>query len=121
MLKDLKLKSVFSILSVLYLIVGVGLLVMLIQSDFTLFHIGLLGALNLIAFYGLIREERWTIYLTVCLSLTGTIFGYTIIYAILQLPYRGLMETVLLLTMALYVVFSVISFFYIIIRRDRFR
>lgn len=121
MLSGLKLKSVISIFSILYLIIGVALLTMLIQSDFTLFHVGLLGALNLIAFYGLNRKDKWAIYLAVWLSLTGVVFGYTIIYAIFQLPNLGLTETVLLLAMALYVTFSVVSFLYIIIRKDKFR
>jgi len=120
-LRSLKLKSVFPIFSVLYLIIGLGLLIVLIQSNFTLFHVGLLGVLNLIAFYGLNRKRRWAIYLTVWLSLTGIVFGYTVFYATFQLPNLGLMGTALLLTMALYVAFSIISFFYVIIRRDRFR
>ena len=122
MLSRSKLKKpFFSIFSFLHVIIGVALLIVLIQSDFTLFHVGLLGTLNLIAFYGLNRKGRWAIYLTVWLSLTGIVFGYTIIYAIFQLPNLGLMETVLLLAMALYVAFSVISFFYVIIRKDKFR
>ena len=120
-LRSLKLKSVFSIFSVLYLIIGLGLLIVLIQSNFTPFHVGLLGVLNLIAFYGLNRKERWAIYLAVWLSLTGSVFGYTIIYATFQSSNLGLMETVLLMAMTLYVAFSVVSFFYVIIRRDRFR
>lgn len=120
MLSRLKLKKSVSF-SVLYLIIGVALLIVLIQSDFTLFYVGFLGAINLIASYGLKRKERWAIYLAVWLSLTGITFGCTIIYTTFQLPNLGLTETVLLLTMALYVAFSVVSFFYGIIRKDKFR
>ena len=102
MLAKLKLKiPFFSIFSIIYLVIGVTLLIVLIQSDFTLFHVGLLGALNLIAFYGLNRKEKWAIYLTIWLSFIGIVFGYTVFYASLQMPNLGLVETVLLLAMAL--------------------
>lgn len=117
----LKLKSASSIFSRLYLIVGVALAIVLIQSDFTLFHVGLLAALNLITSYGLNQKERWAVYLAAWLSLIGIVFGYTVIYAVLQLPIQGLIQTILLLGMALYITFSVISLFYITIKRDKFK
>ena len=45
-------------LNILYVIVEAALLIVLIQSDFTLLHIGLLVTLNLIAFYGLNWKKR---------------------------------------------------------------
>ncbi|MFH0896831.1 MAG: hypothetical protein V1850_02125 [Candidatus Bathyarchaeota archaeon] len=120
MLSNVKLKSFFSIFSVLYLIVGVAFFIVLVQSVFTLFNVGLLAALNLVASYGLNKKEKWAIYLVAWLSLIGIVFGFTIIFTIFQLPDLGLMGIALLLAMALYVTFSVVSFFFATFRKSKF-
>ncbi len=116
------IKPVSQIFPVLYLIIGAALLFILIQSGFTLFYVGFLGTINLIAFYGMIRKENWAIYLVIGLSLTSTVFSCSTIYAVSRLPLAGgLVEPVFLLIMVLYAAFSVFSFFYAIIWKDKFR
>jgi len=98
-----------------------ALLIILIQSNFTLFHVGLLGTLSLIASYGLNQKERWALFLTILVSLLGIIFGCVTTYVIYRLFILGWIETIVLLATVSYVILLVASLFYVIWKRDKFK
>ena len=113
-------RSFLSVFSFLYLVIGFVFIIILIQSSFTLFHVGFLGGLNMIAFYGMLKKERWAIFLATWVSLLGVVFGYTVILAALQLPSLGLFEMILVPAMIVYTTFSIISILYLLTLRNKF-
>ncbi len=114
-----RFKSGFPVFSLIYLVIGIVFLAMLVGFGFTLFHVGLLGVLYLIAFYGLSRRERWATHLTLWLSVAGLAFGLATTCAIFRLPTLNLGGTVLILAMVLYTVFSAFSLVYLSVTRSR--
>lgn len=119
----MKLKKIsgFQIFSVFYLITGIILLAVLIQYGSILAHLGLLGALSLIVFYGLYAMKKWALYLTVSVSLLGISFGSVNIYAVSKLYNMGLAESLVLLALTLYVIILFTSILYVIVKREKFR
>jgi len=118
-LEKIKVSSFFSFF---YLITGIALLITLVQSNFAL-HVGLLGALSLISSYGLNEMKRWAILITTLTSLSGIAFGCVTIYVIYQrlLFNLGWPELVLFPAMILYVALLAVSFFYVTLKREKFR
>ena len=111
----------FQVFSIFYLVTGISLLAMLLQTSSVLVHVGLLGALSLIVSYGLIAMKKWAFFLTAFISLLGISFGCVTVYAIYKILSPGWIETVSLLAMILYVMISVISLLYTIHKKDEFK
>lgn len=112
--------SGFSLISFFYLIVGIGLLATMIQSSSLPLHVGLLGALSLLASYGLSKMKRWGLFLTVLIALPGISIGCVTAYAVYSLFELGLMEILILSTMILYVAVLAFTTLYLIRKRDEF-
>jgi uncharacterized membrane protein (DUF2068 family) len=110
-----------SFFSVFYFITGIVLLVTLVQSTSPPVHVALLGALSLIASYGLNRMKRWAFFLTALIALPNISFGCITIYAIYRILVLGSTETLLLLATNLYVILSALSLIHVIQKRDKFR
>ena len=109
-----------SLVSFFYLIAGIALLTTLVQSSSPPVHVGLLGAVSLIASYGLSRRKRWGLFLAVLVALPGVSFGCVTIYAVYRMFEPGLTEILILSAIVLYVAFSAFSSLYAIRRRDEF-
>ena len=109
-----------SFVSFFYLIAGIALLAPLVQSSSPPLHVGLLGALSLIASYGLNRMKRWGFFLTVLIALPGMSFGCVTIYAVYRLFVVGLTEILILSAMILYVAVLAFTTLYVIRKRDEF-
>ena len=99
-------------LSVFYFVTGLALLVTLAQSGSPL-HIPLIGVLSLINSFVVSKWKRLSIYLAIIITLSGVAFSCTTIYAIFRTVSLEATEILLVLTMILYVVALVISFFYL--------
>jgi hypothetical protein len=70
--------------AVFYAIAGIVFLAVLPPSDFPP-HIAAMGALSLVAAYGLFRKRDWAIYPVVMLFFIGTTFSaYTLYYVFAQ-------------------------------------
>lgn len=109
-----------SFVSFFYLIVGIALLATLVQSSSPPVHAGLLGALSLVASYGLNRMKRWGLLLTVLIALPGISLGCVTIYAVYNLFGLGLMEILVLSAIILYVAVLAFTTLYVIRKRDEF-
>jgi len=111
----------FSFFSFFYLITGIVLSIIMVQSESVPIHVGFLGALSLIASYGLNRMKKWALFLTVFISLSGITFGCVTVYAVYQMFNLGLMETVFIAMVVLYVALLAASSFYVARKKDKFR
>ncbi len=109
-----------SFVSFFYLIVGIALLATLVQSSSPPLHVGLLGALSLIASYGLNRMRRWGLFLTVLIAFPGMSLGCATIYAIYSLFGLGLTEILIISAMILYVAVLAFTTLYVIRKRNEF-
>ena len=107
-----------SFLSISYLIAGITLMVMLVQSSSPPFHVGLLGALNLIVSYGVNRMKRWGFFLAVLTAIPGISFGCVTIYAAYRMLEPGATWVLLISAMFLYVALSASSLLYVMRKRN---
>jgi uncharacterized membrane protein (DUF2068 family) len=111
--------SASSFFSVFYFITGIIFLVTLVQSVSLPVHMVLLGALSLIASYGLSRMKRWAVFLTALIALPGISFSCVTIFAIYRVFTLGLTEILLILAMNLYAIISALSIFHVTRKRDK--
>lgn len=119
------LKSKFKIenlgllaLSIFYIVVGVAEVSVLVMSNFTLFHIGVLGLLNLFTAYGLFKMKRWSMLLVIALFFLGITFGATTLHNSVVLQ---TFEGALLFHMALiaYLLITFVASIYVIAKRGK--
>jgi len=109
--------------SFFYMISGVILLIIFINSNFTLIHIGPLGVISLITSYGLNRMRRWAIFTNAILTASGFTVSLTSIYFInsttllYNLNLNTLIFTLLMVTYASLLLSSLI---YVLIKREKF-
>lgn len=108
------------IFSGFYFITGMLMLIILIMSNGTLIHIGLLGVLSMILSYGLNKMRRWALILLTILFFTGITLGAVTIYSSLHWFDPGLTATFLQAITVFYMMMLVISFFYVISEREKF-
>jgi hypothetical protein len=109
-----------SFLSIFHLIAGIALMVMLVQSSSPPIHVGLLGALSLIASFGVNRMKRWGFFLAVLTAIPGMSFGCVTIYAVYRMFEPGATWILLISAMLLYVALSAFSLLYVMRKRDEF-
>lgn len=67
---------------VFYAAVGIFSFAVLVM-DFRLIHIGIIGILNLITAYGLIKKRDWAIWLIIALFFIATTFSAITLYYVL--------------------------------------
>lgn len=67
-----------------YVIAGILCFGVLTIADFRLVHIGLLGILNLVTAYGLLRSRIWTLWIVIALFLIATIFSVSMLLLTFQ-------------------------------------
>ncbi len=111
----------FKTLSTFYLISGLIFTFLFIQSGLTLAHLGLLGILGIVTFYGLYAKSKWAIYLTIPVSLLGITFAAVTLYIIPSLLRLTGAETTAVAAVFLYMLILVISILYLAIKRDELR
>ena len=63
---------------------GILCLAILAMVDFRLVHIGIIGVLNLMAAYGLLKSRVWTIWVVIALFFIGTTFSVSMLYFAFQ-------------------------------------
>lgn len=95
--------------------------IILIQSSFTLIHVGILGALSLIASYGLNKMKRWSIFLISVLFFPSVTFGATTIYATIKFFNPDLTTIIFQSLMIVYLILLTASFFYVVTKRKEFK
>lgn len=105
-------------LSTFYVVVGVAKVFVLAMSNFTLFHIGVLGLLNLFTAYALFRMKRWSVLLVIALFFLGITFGATTLYNSIVLQ---TFEGALLFHVALiaYLLVTLIASIYVVAKREK--
>jgi len=105
--------------SAFYVIVGIIFLFIFVIYNLRLLHLGIIGALSLMAAYGVFRMEKWAVWLVVALFLLGTTFGaITLIDSIVLQTLQG----ALLFHVALiaYLIMTVVALIYVAAKRKDF-
>jgi hypothetical protein len=105
-------------LSIFYIVVGVAEVSVLVMSNFTLFHIGVLGLLNLFTAYGLFKMKRWSVLLVIALFFLGITFGATTLYnsVVLQTFEGALLFHIALIA---YLPITFVASIYVIAKREK--
>ncbi len=105
-------------LSIFYVVVGVAEVFVLAMSNFTLFHIGVLGLLNLFTAYALFRMKGWSVLLVIALFFLGITFGATTLYNSIVLQ---TFEGALLFHVALiaYLLVTLIASIFVVAKREK--
>ncbi|MEM2960296.1 MAG: hypothetical protein QXU67_01685, partial [Candidatus Bathyarchaeia archaeon] len=67
--------TILQVFSVFYFVAGVLLLAAMTQTKNMPFYIGFIGALNVAVSYSLTKMRKWSLYLTVFVSILSLIFG----------------------------------------------
>ncbi len=63
-----------------YAAAGISCLAILAMVDFRLVHIGIIGVLNLMVAYGLLKSRVWTIWVVIALFFIATTFSVSMLY-----------------------------------------
>jgi len=108
--------------SVFYAVVGGIMFFVLFLSGFRRFDIGFLGALSLIAAYGLIKTKKWVTLLVAAILVLGITFGATTLYASIILYTFSPSLSILLFHLSLiaYLVLTAIASAYVFVKRESF-
>jgi len=118
-MKSLKLTGRL-IFSAFYFLSGLIMLIILVLSNGTLIHVGVLGALSIVASYGLTKMRRWALYSLIILLFSGITFGVITIYSSTKLFDLNLITLSLQTVIVLYLTLLVISFFDALSDRAKF-
>jgi len=102
-----------------YFITGIIMLLIMMLSNGTLIHVGLLGILSIAVSYGLGRMRRWALYPLIILFLSGITFGVTTIYSSTKLFDQDLVAYSFQAIMILYIILLVISFLDVLSKRQK--
>ncbi|MFQ6094581.1 MAG: hypothetical protein ACE5NN_00415 [Candidatus Bathyarchaeia archaeon] len=108
------------IFSGFYFVTGVAMVVLMVWFGGDLPHLGFLGALSMIASYGLSKMKRWVLFVLVILLFTGVTFSLVTIYAFLQWFGQELTILSMQALIAIYMVMLVISFLDALSKRKKF-
>lgn len=107
-------------LSISYFVAGVILLAAMTQSKYVPFHLGLIGALNILVSYSMTRMRWWSTYVAALISLVNLVFGSVTLSAIISLLSMDTMNILILLGMIVYIALSLILLAYVALKRNRF-
>lgn len=110
------------LVSLFYAVVGVVLAFILVLASFRLFHVGVLGLLNLMLSYGLFKMRKWSVKLLAALFLPQVVFGViTLYYSILIWTFSSTWETAAFnLSLIVYVVLCFVSLVYVLAKKKDF-
>jgi hypothetical protein len=113
------------LLAVFYAVVGISQIIVLVllSSNFVPPHVGALSILNLIAAYGLFKNKKWSVWLVIALFFLQLTFAAVTLYASYRLYFFYPQMSLILLNiaLALLIVFSFISFVYVVAKRKTFQ
>ncbi len=98
------------IFSGFYFITGVTMFVLLIWSGGDIPHLALLGALSIVASYGLSKMKRWVLYILTVLLFMGVTFGVVMVYTFMQWFGGDFAIISVQAVIVLYIVMLVVSF-----------
>jgi len=110
------------LLAIFYTVVGILQLVLLVVLDVRMMWIGALAILSLIAAYGLLTAQKWSVWLVIGLFFPQVTFGSVTLYSSISL-YSFPQEVSLLLldvSLILFIVLSFVSFVYVAAKRKTF-
>jgi hypothetical protein len=108
------------IFSGFYFITGVVMFVLLIWSGGDIPHLGLLGALSIIASYGLNKMKRWVLYVLTVLLFMGVTFGVVMVYTFMQWFGQDFATISIQALIVLYIVTLIVSFLDALLKRKKF-
>ena len=111
------------VFSIFYAVAAGAEALVLVLSNFRLMTVGILGALSLVASYGLLKMKKWSVLLIVALFFPEITFGMSTLYAsiVIQTFYPSLGVLLFHLTLIVYVTFCFFSFVYVVAKREAFR
>ena len=108
------------ILSSFHFITGIIMFILLIWSGGDLPHLGLLGALSIIASYGLNKMKRWVLYVLIVLLFMGVTFSLVMVYAFMQWFGQDLTIIFIQTIIVVYMVMLIISSLDAFSKREKF-
>ena len=110
------------LLAVFYAVVGILQLATLLIVDIRMIWIGALAILSLIAAYGLLTAQKWSVWLVVGLFFPQVVFGAMTLYGSITLYSLSQEVTLLLLDVSLvvFIALSFVSFIYVAAKRKTF-
>ncbi len=103
-----------------YFITGVIMFVLLVWSGGDAPHLGLLGALSIIASYGLSKMKRWVLYVLTMLLFMGVTFGVVMVYTFMQWFGQDSAIISIQAVIVLYIVVLIVSYLDALLKRKRF-
>lgn len=110
------------VFSIFYAIAGGAEFFILALSNFNLMTVGILGILSLFASYGLLRMKKWAVLLILAIFFPEITFGASTLYSSIAIQTFGPSIDVLTLhlTLIFYLIFSLFSLLYVLIKRKLF-
>lgn len=116
--KGVKISAAY-LIGTSYFIAGIILLVVMAQSKYTPFHLGLIGTLNIIASYGIVRARKMWPYIVAYISLVSLIFGSINIAASAKLLNQNLIGALALSGIIAYTLLSLASLIHVAYARRK--
>lgn len=110
------------LLAIFYAVVGVLQLATLAILDVRMAWIGALAILSLIAAYGLLTAQKWSVWLVIGLFFPQVVFGAMTLYSSITLYSLPQEANLLLLDISLivFIALSLVSFIYVTAKRKTF-
>jgi len=111
------------LLAVFYAVVGVFQIIALPVLDVRMVWIGALAVLSLITAFGLLRAQKWAVWLVVTLFFPQLAFAAASLNAYIEFYSLFPQSSVLLLNigLAVFIVLSFVSFVYVTAKRKTFK
>jgi hypothetical protein len=117
------------VIAISYLIAGaallsyfaITLLISIEQSAYVPIHLGLIGTLNILASYSIIKVRRWAPYAATLISLISLIFGFTILFILSISLSLDVIDLSVLVGMGAYTLLSATLLIYVILNRSKFK
>jgi hypothetical protein len=111
------------LIAIFYAIVGVLQLATLAVFDVRMVWIGALAILSLVAAYGMLMVQKWSVWLIIGLFFPQVVFAASTLYGSIALYSLSSEITVLLLNASLvvFIILSCVSFVYVVAKRSSFQ
>jgi hypothetical protein len=117
------------VIAISYLIAGaallsyfaITLLISVEQSAYVPIHLGLIGTLNILASYSIIKVRRWAPYAATLISLISLIFGFTVLFILSISLSLDVIDLSVLVGMGAYTLLSATLLIYVILNRSKFK
>jgi hypothetical protein len=116
------------VMALSYLIAGAALLSYFItallisieQKSYAPIHLGLIGALNILASYSIIRVKRWALYAVTLISLISLMFGFIVLSALIIFLSSDVIDILVLVGIGAYIFLSAALLICVILNRSKF-